>query len=175
VAVSSSTRLEAVMVSIRARDPRAGAGLAAQFAAEPQAGIRAWIVRGVAQLKAPEAPALCRTALQDRSALVRLAAVEALADASGPDAVADLAAVLEGETNAGVRHAAVERLGAIATPASEAVLAQALNGDEDANVRVQAARSLQRHGSASARRALRAAAGADADAGVRRAAGEGGR
>jgi HEAT repeat protein len=153
VAASSGTRLEAVMASIRARDPQAVPALTAQFAGEPQPSIRAWIVRGVAALGAPQGPALFQSALQDSSPLVRMAAVEALAKSSGAGAVPDLTALLAAENNAGVRHAAAAALGSIKTPASAAALQQALGEDADPNVRIQAARSLRRHGAAGKRAA----------------------
>jgi HEAT repeat protein len=171
VDVSSTTRLESVMASIRARDPRAVPGLAAAFGAETEGSIRAWIVRGAAALGAPQGPALFQTALQDPSPLVRMAAVEALAKTQGAKAVPDLAAALAAETNAGVRHAIVAGLGSIRTAASAAALRQALTGDNDPNVRIQAARSLRRHGSAAAKQAVRDAKN-DRDARVRAIANE---
>ena len=154
VDASSSTRLEAVMASIRARDPQGAPALASRFAGETEPSIRAWILRGTAALDAARGAALARTGLQDPSPLVRMAAVEALAAASGADAVADLSALLDGgEANPGVRHAAVSALGSIKTPASAAALQKALGEDADANVRVQAARSLRRHGAAGKRAA----------------------
>ena len=157
VDVSSTTRLEGVLASIRARDPKAAPGLIAQFAVETEPGIRAWIVRGTAGLDVPTGAVLARKALSDASALVRMAAAEALVKADGPDAVADLAAALAGETNAGVRHNIVSWLGSIKTGAARAALQQALAGDSDPNVRIQAARSLQRLGSAAAKKAVKAA------------------
>jgi len=155
VDVSSGTRLESVMASIRARDPKAAPALAAQFGSETQPGIRAWLVRGVAGLDAAGGAVLARKALSDASPLVRMAAAEALAKADGAKAVPDLAAALAGEKNAGVRHNIVSWLGEIKTAASRAALQQALAGDSDPNVRVQAARSLQRHGSSVARSAVK--------------------
>ena len=166
VDVSSTTRLEGVLASIRARDPKAAPGLIVQFAVEPEPGIRAWILRAVAALKAPQGPALFQTGLRDGSPLVRMAAVEVLAGAQGAAAVPDLAAALAGEANAGVRNTIVFWLGTIKTPASTAALRQALSADADPNVRVEAARSLKQQGTGSARQALRAARG-DSDARVR--------
>ncbi|MDE2141255.1 MAG: HEAT repeat domain-containing protein [Elusimicrobia bacterium] len=166
VDVSSTTRLDGVMASIRARDPKAGADLAARFDAEPAAGIRAWIVRGEAALKAPQGPALFKKALADASPLVRAAAAEALAQSQGAVAVPDLAAALAAEANAGVRLTITFWLGTMKTPASSSALGRALVGDADANVRVQAARSLKQHGTREARRALKAAKG-DQDERVR--------
>lgn len=157
VDVSSTTRLDSVMASIRARDPKAVPDLAARFAAEPVASIRAWIVRGVASLGGSPDPSFFRLALQDSSAMVRMTAAQALAQTQGASAVADLSAALAGEINAGVRHAIVAELGAIKTPASVAALQQALAGDADPNVRIQAARSLKQHGTRAARHALKAA------------------
>ncbi len=171
VDVSSGTRLEAVMASIRARDPRAGADLAARFDAEPEPGIRAWIVRGAAVIKAPQGPALFKKALGDPSALVRLAAVEAMAQAQGAAAAGDLASALTGETSAGVRNTIVFWLGTMKVPAAEAALSGALTGDADANVRVQAARSLKLTGGSAARRDLKQGK-KDADARVRAIADE---
>jgi hypothetical protein len=170
VDVSSATRLESVMASIRARDPKAAPGLAAGFASEPQAGIRAWILRGVAALAAPQGPALFQAGLQDPSPLVRLAAAEALAKTGGAAAVADLSAALAGEKNPGVRHTIVAELGSIKTAASAAALQQALSSDPDAVVRIEAARSLRRHGGA-AKRSVKNAKN-DGDARVRAIANE---
>lgn len=171
VDVSSGTRLESVMASIRARDQKAGADFAARFDAEPEPGIRAWIVRGEGVLKAPQGPALFKKALGDSSALVRLAAAEAMAQVQGAAAAGDLAAALASEANAGVRHAIVFWLGTMKVPAAEAALSGALSGDADANVRVEAARALKRHGTRGARRALKAAKG-DRDERVRGVADE---
>ena len=171
VDVSSTTRLESVMASIRARDPKAASGLAVRFDAETQPGIRAWLVRGVAALDSPHGAALARKALQDASPLVRMAAAEALAGVDGAKAVADLSAALAGEKNAGVRNNIVFWLGSIKSPASAAALQAALAGDSDSNVRVQAARALQRHGTRSARQAVKNAKN-DSDARVRAIANE---
>ncbi|MDE2141054.1 MAG: HEAT repeat domain-containing protein [Elusimicrobia bacterium] len=157
VDVSSTTRLDGVMASIRARDPKAGADLAARFAGEAEPGIRAWIVRGEAVLKAPQGPTLFKRALADASPLVRAAAVEALAQSQGAAVAPDLAVALTSETNAGVRLTIAFWLGTMTTPASSSALGRALAGDADANVRVQAARSLKQHGTREARRALKAA------------------
>ena len=157
VDVSSGTRLESVMALIRARDAKAGPELAARFDAEPQPGIRAWIVRGEGVLKAAEGPALFKKALGDTSAIVRLAAVDALAQTVGPSSVADLNAAMAVETSAGVRHTIASWLGTFKTAASRTALQQALTGDKDPNVRVQAARSLKQHGTGAARQALKAA------------------
>ena len=171
VDVSSTTRLESVMTSIRARDLGAVPDLTSRFAAEPEADIRAWIVRGVAFLGAPQGPALFRTALRDSSPVVRMAAAQALAQTQGAKAAAELAAALTGESSGGVRHAIVESLGSIKTAASAAALRAALAGDADPNVRIQAARSLQRQGTAAAKRAVKAAKN-DPDARVRAIANE---
>ena len=171
VDVSSTTRLESVMASIRARDPKAAHGLAAQYDSEAQPGIRAWLVRGAARLDAPRGALLARKALSDASPVVRMATAEALAGADGAKAVPDLTAALAGEKNAGVRHNIVFWLGQIKTPASRAALQQALAADADPNVRIQAARSLQRHGSAAARKSVKDAKN-DRDARVRAIADE---
>ncbi|MDE2510367.1 MAG: HEAT repeat domain-containing protein [Elusimicrobia bacterium] len=171
VDVSSGTRLESVMASIRARDPKAGPDLAARFDAEPEPGIRAWIVRGAAVVKAPQGPALFKKALGDPSALVRLAAAEAMAQTQGAAAAGDLAAALASEANAGVRHTIAFWLGTMKVPAAEAALSAALSGDADANVRAEAARSLKRTGGRAARRDLKRGKN-DADARVRAIADE---
>lgn len=171
VDVSSGTRLESVMASIRARDPLAGPDLSARFDTEPQAGIRAWIVRGLVVLKAPQGPSLFKAALRDSSPLVRQAAVEALAQTQGVAAVPDLAAALAAESNAGVRNSIVFWLGSFKTTASATALQGALSGDADANVRVQAARSLKRQGTSGAKKHLKGGK-SDRDARVRAIANE---
>jgi hypothetical protein len=171
VDVSSTTRLESVMTSIRARDPKAASGLAAQFDSEIQPGIRAWIVRGAAILSARRGATLARKALQDASPLVRMAASEALANADGVKAVPDLTAALAAEKNAGLRDNIVFWLGSINSPAAVAALQSALAGDSDPNVRVQAARALQRQATGPARRAVKNAK-KDPDSRVRAIANE---
>jgi hypothetical protein len=155
VAVSSTTRLETVMTAIRTHDRKAARGMSAQFDAEAVPGIRAWLVRGAAGLDAPRGAALARKALKDPSPLVRLAAVEALAQTDGAKAVPDLTAALAGEKSQGVRHGVVFWLGQLKTPAAETALESALAGDADPNVRIQAARSLKHHGTPAARQAVK--------------------
>lgn len=171
VDVSSTSRLESVMNVIRARDPKAGHELAARFDVETEPVIRAWIVRGAAVIKAPQGPALFERGLADSSPQVRLAAAEAMAQARGAAAAADLTAALAGEPNAGVRSAIAFWLGTMPTPAAEKGLRQALLGDANANVRAQAARSLKRTGGSAARRDLKRGR-SDADARVRAIADE---
>lgn len=171
VDVSSGTRLESVMAAVRARDAKAAPALAARFAGETNAAVRAAIVRGVAVLSPAGGAALAKTALSDPQPAVRLAGAESLARAQDAAAVPDLAAALAGETNAGVRHTIAFWLGSFKTPAARAALAQALGSDPDPNVRVQAALSLQRHGTSAARAALKAGR-SDSDERVRRIAGE---
>ncbi len=134
------------MTAMRARDRQAASGLAADFKNEPQPAIRAWILRALAAVPVSRGAAVMSAALHDNSALVRLAAAEALARTSGAEAVAQLAAALETESNPGVRHAITDCLGSIKTADSAAALQRALAQDSDANVRAQAARSLRRHG-----------------------------
>lgn len=166
VDVSSATRLDSVMASIRARDPKAVPDLAARFAAEPVASIRAWIVRAAGRLDAKGGLALFESGLQDQSPEVRIAAAEALGKLGGPRAAADLAAALGAETNSGVRASIAFWLGTFKDAASAAALGQALAADPDPNVRVQAAQSLKQHGTRAARQALKAAKG-DKDERVR--------
>lgn len=171
VDVSSTTRLDSVMTSMRARDPKAVPDLAARFAVEPVASIRAWIVRAVSRLDAKGGLALLESGLQDRNPEVRIAAAEALGKLGGAEAAADLAAALGAETNSGVRAGIAFWLGTFKDAASALALGQALAADPDPNVRVQAAQSLKRYGTRAARQALKAAKG-DKDERVRGAADE---
>jgi len=156
VDVSSTTRLNSVMAFMRARDPKAVPDLAARFAVEPVASIRAWIVRAVSRLDAKGGLALLESGLQDQNPEVRIAAAEALGKLGGAEAAADLAATLGTEISPGVRASIAFWLGTFKDAVSAAALGQVLASDPDSNVRVQAARSLKQQGTRAARQALKA-------------------
>lgn len=176
VDVSSATRLERVMASIRARDPREAAPLAESFASEPRPEIRAWVLRGAVRLDPRAGAILAKTALSDPDPVVRLSAVQALGETVGAAAVPALGAALVSETAVGVRQAIVFWLGGSSSGDAVAVVAKALASDPDPNVRAEAAqaldllgRSVRGSARSSARQALKKAR-QDPDERVRRLA-----
>lgn len=174
--LSSSARLDAADQAIRTRNVGFAGAMIAGFAREPRAGVRAAMIRAVANLKPAGTQLFLSQALQDSSALVRQAAAAALGERGDAAAVSALASLLASEPDSGVRMTAAFWLGFGPNPGGSAAvsaLSRILASDRDPNVRLQAAQSLARIaslGSSSARSALKTARN-DADPRVRAAAG----
>ncbi|HVC09387.1 MAG TPA: HEAT repeat domain-containing protein [Elusimicrobiota bacterium] len=169
-AASSSARLDAVMGAIRSDEASQAAWLINDFSAESVPGIRAWMIRGVADLAPQKGLSFFEQGLKDPSAWVRLAAADALGKMGGAQAVSDLSAVLASEKNPGVRQSAASWLGRIGGTSAITALGQRLQFDANPNVRLEAAWVLSRMRGAQAAQELRKGRN-DADERVRRAAG----
>ncbi|MDE1977432.1 MAG: HEAT repeat domain-containing protein, partial [Elusimicrobia bacterium] len=161
--------LDAVMGAIRSNSPAQAAWLINDFNSESVPAIRAWMIRGVADVAPRQGLSLFEQGLKDQSPWVRLAAVDSLGKMGTPQAVSDLAGVLSQEMNPGVRQSAAYWLGKIGGALAVAALGQSLTADSNPNVRVQAAQALLAAGTPQARRAL-AAGENDADERVRQIA-----
>ena len=170
VAASSADRMDAVMDAIRSKETSQTAWLINDFNSESEPGIRAWMIRGVADLSPQKGLSLFEQGLKDPSAWVRLAAADALGRMGGAQAVSDLSAALASEKNPGVRQSAAFWLGRIGGAAATQALGQRLQFDSNPNVRLEAARALSRVKGARAAQELRKGRN-DADERVRRVAG----
>jgi HEAT repeat protein len=109
---------------------------ASSIAAHVEAGDAGYTAR-----KAELSKAL-RDMLDDRSALVRQAAIDALATVEGPEATAVLVDRLR-DRDAWVRYAAAKALGRVGSPAAVEPLGAVLRQDESPDVRRAAARALE--------------------------------
>jgi len=162
-------RVAKVQDAIRTKDAAAVSAFQRDFSTEADPDVRAWTLRAAAAVKTSSDTirlAFFQGALSDASALVRMAAAQALGQLKGKEAASVLVSALGSEQNAGVRTAIADALDGLDDASGDAALAKALTADPDPNVRIRAAHALRRKGR---RSALRAAAG-DKDPIVRRLA-----
>ncbi|MFM2152076.1 MAG: hypothetical protein RL199_511 [Pseudomonadota bacterium] len=146
----ASRRLRAVERLLEARLPLLAPLVSGRLAVEPDARVRAAMVRYVALASPEVARAVLSRMRADDDARVRAAAVDALAAIDPGEATLSL-----GDAAAAVRRRALERLPR--TPEAVDHLADALH-DPDPTVRRVALLTLSGHDSAAARAALEAAA-----------------
>jgi HEAT repeat protein len=116
--------------------------LVSQVLAEHDPRVRAAILRTAAGFDTPSAVAICRGALEDPEAKVRLAACEAWRERGGPEAVTLLAARASGDSDIDVRLKAIRELGALGDEAAVPALARALE-DPDPAVQYRAVGALK--------------------------------
>jgi HEAT repeat protein len=107
-------------------------GLAKQILAEHDPRVRASMLAIAAEFDTPAAVAICRGALEDPEARVRMAACEAWAKRGGPDAVSLLAARFDADADVDVRLKALRELGALGSQDAVPVLARALENPDPA-------------------------------------------
>ncbi|MFE7628033.1 fumarate reductase/succinate dehydrogenase flavoprotein subunit [Streptomyces sp. NPDC057509] len=160
-------RVETVraLVSVDAVDGLIRAG------ADPAREVRVAVAKGLAAVRSP-APEPLAPLLDDPDALVRAAALAALAETGCPDGYAGRAVAALGEPAWQVRAGAATALSAAAPGRAVAPLAGAL-ADPNADVRKAAVLALLRHPDAAAAREALAGAVSDPDADVRAYAGRG--
>jgi hypothetical protein len=116
--------------------------LTAAIRNEPDALIRAEIVRTLGCYPDPSADAILQTALMDPDADVRIAACEAWGKRGSAQAAALLAPVLTSDVKQDVRLAAARALGKIKDPQAVAALGEALT-DPDPAMQYRAVLSLK--------------------------------
>ncbi len=176
LSLSSAARAGLAREAIRSEDIGFAGAIVSGFAAEPEPGVRAWMVRAAARLRPPGLQPFLTRALGDPSPEVRQSAAAALGRLGGAAALSSLAAALGAEADSGVRLTIAFWLGFGPGPGGSgavAALSSVLASDRDPNVRLQAAQSLARLaglGSGPARSALKLGL-KDSDPRVRRAAG----
>jgi len=116
--------------------------LVAKLLAEHDSRVRAAMLEIAADFDTPAAVAVCRGALEDPEARVRMAACEAWRKRGGPDAVALLAARADADPDIDVRLKALKELGALGDAAAVPMLAKALE-DPDPAVQYRAVGALK--------------------------------
>ncbi|MFM1902876.1 MAG: hypothetical protein RLZZ440_776 [Planctomycetota bacterium] len=117
-------------------------GLTAAVLAEHDPRVRAAIVTVAAGFDTPAAVAICKGALEDPDARVRMAACEAWRTRGGPEAVALLAARSEADQEIDVRLKALRELGDLGDEGAVPALARALE-DPDPAVQFRAVGALK--------------------------------
>lgn len=116
--------------------------LSTQLLAEHDPRVRAAILAVAGEFDAPAAVAICRGALEDPAARVRMAACEAWRKRGGPEAVSLLAARAAADTDLDVRLEALRELGSLEDEAAVPVLARALE-DPDPAIQYRAVHALK--------------------------------
>jgi HEAT repeat protein len=116
--------------------------LVAKLLGEHDPRVRAAILGIAAGFDTPSAVAICRGALEDPEAKVRMAACDAWRERGGPEAVTLLAARASGDSDIDVRLKAIRELGALGDAAAVPALARALE-DPDPAVQYRAVSALK--------------------------------
>jgi HEAT repeat protein len=116
--------------------------LVAKLLAEHDSRVRAAMLAIAAEFDTPAAVAVCRGALEDPEARVRMAACEAWRKRGGPEAVSLLAARVDADTDIDVRLKALKELGSLGDEAAVPALARALE-DPDPAVQYRAVGALK--------------------------------
>jgi HEAT repeat protein len=117
-------------------------GLTGAVLAEHDPRVRAAIVEVAAGFNMPTAVAICKGALDDPDARVRMAACEAWRKRGGPEAVALLSARSEADPEIDVRLKALRELGSLGDEQAIPTLARALE-DPDPAVQYRAVGALK--------------------------------
>lgn len=117
-------------------------GLTAAILAEHDPRVRAAVVEVAAGFDTPAAVAICKGAMEDPDARVRMAACAAWRARGGPEAVALLAARSEADSEIDVRLKALRELGELGNDAAVPALARALE-DPDPAVQFRAVGALR--------------------------------
>lgn len=117
-------------------------GLTAAILAEHDPRVRAAVVEVAAGFDTPAAVAICKGAMEDPDARVRMAACAAWRARGGPEAVALLAARSEADSEIDVRLKALRELGELGNEAAVPALARALE-DPDPAVQFRAVGALR--------------------------------
>lgn len=116
--------------------------LAQSLAKEEDPLVRCELVRAIGAHACPTAAECLRQTMQDPDPDVRIASCEAWGSVGGPEAVASLSGLVNGDENFDVRMAAVKALGITGESAAVPALAPALE-DNDPAMQVVAVRSLK--------------------------------
>jgi len=116
--------------------------LAREMLAEHDPRVRCRILEAATGFETPAAAAICKGALQDPDARVRMAACSAWARRGGPDAVQLLAGRYQTDPELDVRLRALRELGTLRDPGAVPVLAKALE-DRDPAVQYRAVAALK--------------------------------
>jgi len=116
--------------------------LGGKLLAEHDPRVRAAMLGIAADFDTPAAVAVCRGALEDPEARVRVAACEAWRKRGGPEAVSLLAARADADSEIDVRLKALRELGALGDAAAVPALARALE-DPDPAVQYRAVGALK--------------------------------
>jgi HEAT repeat protein len=122
--------------------PETVAQLVKEIQTEQDPLVRMNIVRVLAKASEPSASAVLHAGLEDPDNGVRIACCEAWGKRSGPEAVAELSAVLRAESNIDVRMAAAKALGATGQATAVQPLAEVL-ADNDPAIQRRAIESLK--------------------------------
>lgn len=116
--------------------------LVTKVLAEHDPRVRAAMLAIAADFDTPAAVAVCRGALEDPEARVRMAACEAWSKRGGPEAVSLLASRADADPDIDVRLKALKELGSLGDAAAVPVLARALE-DPDPAVQYRAVGALK--------------------------------
>lgn len=116
--------------------------LAGKVLVEHDPRVRAAMLGIAAEFDTPAAVAVCRGALEDPEARVRMAACEAWRERGGPEAVSLLAARIDADPDIDVRLKALKEIGALGDAAAVPALARALE-DPDPAVQFRAVGALK--------------------------------
>lgn len=116
--------------------------LVTNLLAEHDSRVRAAMLGIAAEFDTPAAVSICRGALEDPEARVRMAACEAWRERGGPEAVSLLAARASADSDIDVRLKALKELGALGDAAAVPALARALE-DPDPAVQYRAVGALK--------------------------------
>lgn len=117
-------------------------GLSRQLLGEHDSRVRVAMLTVAATFDTPAAVAICRGALEDPEARVRMAACEAWRKRGGAEAVSLLAARVDADADVDVRLKALRELGSLGDETAVPALARALE-DPDPAIQYRAVASLK--------------------------------